>query len=258
MFNELNEKGIGKYIDLDKWGFSTFTLKMVAAITMFIDHFAVLYLTDYKDLYNLCRAIGRLSFPIFCFILVEGFYHTKNKMNHAILLGIFGLVSEIPYNMMYGSFFDLSRQNVILTLFIGYMVIWALDSISMFKIDYSDAVLKKVSAGRLNALLELIAMAVGFGMAYFLNTSYSYGGVLLIICFYVFRKYHLGRAIINLVFNLGMFGFGIQWFGALSVIPIGLYNERVGKYKWKYFFYIFYPLHLFLLSMAKYIYFSLR
>ena len=256
MLNEFNEKGIGKYIDLDKWGLSTFSLKVLAVITMFIDHFAVLYLTDYKDLYNLCRSIGRLSFPIFCFILVEGFYHTKNRLSHAILLGIFGLISEIPYNMMYGSLFNLSKQNVILTLFIGYMVIWALDSISMFKIDYSDVVLKKVSAGRLNALLELAVMLVGFCMAYFLNTSYSYGGILLIICFYVFRKYHIGKAIVNFVFNCGMFGFGIQWFGALSIIPIGLYNERVGKYRWKYFFYMFYPLHLILLSVIKYIIFS--
>lgn len=249
--NELNEKGLWKYIDLQKWGLSSFALKIIAVITMFIDHFAFLFLGNHHNAYMIARGIGRISFPIFVFILVEGFYYTSNRVKHGIILGVFALISELPYNMMYGSFFDLGKQNVLFTLFIGYMMIWALDSISMYKVYYPDKILKRIGAGRLNTLLELFVMLLGFSIAYFLNTSYSYAGVMLVLCFYVFRKYHLGRVIVNIVFNMGMFGYGLQWLGALSIIPIAFYNEKPGKYKWKYFFYIFYPVHILFLVGLK-------
>lgn len=249
--NEFNEKGIGKFINLDKWGLSSFVLKMIAVVTMFADHFAVLFLNNYHTAYMAARGIGRMSFPIFAFILVEGFYYTSNRVKHGIILGIFGIISEIPYDMMYGKFFDLGRQNVILTLFIGYMMIWALESISMYRVNYSEIILKKIGAGRLNTILELVTMMLGFAMAYFINCSYAYAGVMLILCFYVFRKYHIGRAISNMVFNMGMFGYSIQWLGAFSMIPIAFYNEKPGKYQWKYFFYVFYPVHILILVGIK-------
>ena len=229
--SELKEKGLGVFINLDKWGISTFTLKIIAMITMIIDHVGFLFFQDNHQTYIILRSIGRISFPIFCFVLVEGFFHTSDRLKHAIRLGIFALVSEIPYDMLYGRFFDMARQNVIFTLFIGYMAIWALQSISMFRAAYPDKILKHIGAGRLNTILELVTMAVAFGMAYFLHTSYSYGGVMLIICFYVFNNHHIGRAISNLVFNIGMFGFGVQWWGALSVLPIAFYNKKPGTKK---------------------------
>ena len=229
--SELKEKGLGVFINLDKWGISTFTLKIIAMITMIIDHVGFLFFQDNHQTYIILRSIGRISFPIFCFVLVEGFFHTSDRLKHAIRLGIFALVSEIPYDMLYGRFFDMARQNVIFTLFIGYMAIWALQSISMFRVAYSDKILKHIGAGRLNTILELVTLAVAFGMAYFLHTSYSYGGVMLIICFYVFNNHHIGRAISNMVFNIGMFGFGVQWWGALSVLPIAFYNKKPGTKK---------------------------
>ena len=251
MLSELNEKGIGKFINLEKWGLSSFALKMIAVVTMFIDHFGLLFLENYHVAYMIARGIGRLSFPIFAFILVEGFYYTSNRMKHGIILGVFALVSEVPYDMMFGSLWSLSRQNVIFTLFIGYMMIWALDFISMYHINYSEKILKRIGAGRLNTILELVVMLLGFAVAYFLNSSYAYAGVMLVLCFYVFRKYHIGRAVVNMVFNMGMFGYGLQWLGAFSIIPIAFYNEKQGKYQWKYFFYVFYPLHILILVVLK-------
>ena len=120
--DELNEKGIRKFIDLDKWGVSSFALKIIAAVTMFIDHFAILFLDNHHTAYMIARGIGRISFPIFAFILVEGFYYTANRVKHGITLGVFAIISEIPYNMMYGRFFYLENQNVIFTLFIGCLL----------------------------------------------------------------------------------------------------------------------------------------
>lgn len=248
---EFDNKGIGAYLNLDRWGLTTFTLKIIAMVTMIFDHVAVIFLTDYGNMYGAFRIVGRISFPIFCFVLVEGYFHTKNRMSYATRLGIFALISEVPYDMMYGSFFNLEKQNVMFTLFFGFMVIWALDLITGFAIRYPEKLVSKVGVLRLNYLAELIVMALGFGAAYFLNTSYSYAGILLIICFYVFRKHHIGKIASNVVFNMGMFGYGIQWAGVLSILPIALYNGKAGCRKGKYVFYVFYPLHILLLVMIK-------
>ena len=92
MLKELNEKGIGKYINLEKWGLSTFELKILAILAMFIDHFSIIFLENNNNtLYLTGRAIGRIVFPVICFVLVEGFFHTKDRMKHGIILGIFAL-----------------------------------------------------------------------------------------------------------------------------------------------------------------------
>ena len=134
------------------------------------------------------------------------------------------------------------------------MMIWALDIISRYQINYSEKLLNRIGATRLNMVLELFVMLAGFGTAYFIKSSYSYAGVMLILCFYVFRNHHIGRALSNMVFNMGMFGYGLQWLGAFSMIPIAFYNEKPGKYQWKYFFYVFYPAHLLILVGLKIIY----
>ena len=252
----LNEKGLRKYIDLDKWGISIFVLKMIAVVTMLLDHFAIIFCrgTSHTVLYYCLRILGRLSFPIFCFVLVEGFFYTRNKLSHAIRLGIFAFISEVPYDMMYKSFFDMSHQNAIFTLFFGFMVIWGLDEISKQSFNYPKFLSDRYKRNTLNAIFELIIMAVGLGSVWILNSSYSYGGVCLIMCLYVFRVHKIGRCISNLVFNMGFYGYGIQWFGVISAIPIAFYNGKKGRVGWKYFFYWFYPVHILLLVILRIIY----
>lgn len=87
MSGEVVEKGIGKYINLKKWGLTSFELKIIATVLMVMDHFAIFFLVNHQRLYLIFRGAGRLSFPIFCFLLVEGFYYTENRLKHGILLG---------------------------------------------------------------------------------------------------------------------------------------------------------------------------
>lgn len=251
MSGEVVEKGIGKYINLKKWGFTSFELKIIAMVLMVMDHFAIFFLVNHQRLYLIFRGAGRLSFPIFCFLLVEGFYYTENRLKHGILLGAFALISEIPYNMLYGTIFYLDKQNVMLALFIGYMVIWGLDSVAAYRVNYPKKLINKVSVLYLNIVLEVAIMVVGFAGACFLRVSYSYGAVMLIVCFYGLRGKHFATALSNIAFNCGMFPLGLQWIGAFSVIPIELYNGKPGKHKAKYFFYIFYPAHIFVLGLLK-------
>ena len=126
-----------------KIGISGSTLKMIAVITMLIDHVAAgvlgRYLTmyaldstpgaiDYNTLwiiYEVMRGIGRVAFPIYCFLLVEGFTHTKSVGKYSLRLLLFAFVSEVPFDLLFnGKVVDLSYQNVFFTLWIGLLVMW--------------------------------------------------------------------------------------------------------------------------------------
>jgi hypothetical protein len=134
-------------------GISGSTLKIIAIITMFLDHSAATIINkmlqikgldkidpnDFERMkdffaqnsslifsYGAFRIIGRLAFPIFCFLLIEGFQHTSNRWKYALRLFIFALISEIPFDLaFYNTFFEKSHQNVFFTLLIGLMVLQA-------------------------------------------------------------------------------------------------------------------------------------
>ncbi len=245
--------GLRKYIDLDKYGISSFGLKLIAAITMVIDHCAILFVLDNRILHLAMRGIGRLSFPIYCFLLVEGFMHTKSRFKHALTLFVFAIISEIPYDMFNGYLFSMKKQNVIITLFIGFLVIWAYDSILMSRDERTGQPVSRVDANIFDRIMALIAIGVGLYLAYMIKPTYDIAGVLLILLFYIFYRKPMLRIVGNAFFNLGLYKPSIQWLGVASVAVIEFYNGKPGKRKWKYFFYIFYPLHLFILAVIKYI-----
>ena len=112
-------------------GLSGSTLKIIAIITMLIDHIGatilwmeIIYNGDQLyGLYYLCRSIGRISFPIFCFLLVEGFMHTSDVKKYAVRLGIFALVSEIPFDLALGQQLIYAKhQDVFFGLVIALLV----------------------------------------------------------------------------------------------------------------------------------------
>ena len=164
-----------------KKGISGSTIKIIAVVTMLIDHVAAAIFTrmilsgDYYSviwsgnmeqiaawlsrnalLYygtQLMRLIGRLGFPIFCFLLVEGFQKTRNVKKYAFRLALFCLISEIPFDLAFsGSFVNWAYQNVYFTLLIGLLVLWAIDFLS--KKDFSK-------------VLQAVAAVAGFGLAVF-------------------------------------------------------------------------------------------
>lgn len=116
-------------------GITGSTLKMIAIITMFIDHTAavilerMLYMQRFSSqtaytVYIIMRLVGRLGFPIFCFLLIEGFCHTRNVKKYACRLFLFALLSEIPFDLGFrGSIFYRQYQNVFFTLLIGLIVL---------------------------------------------------------------------------------------------------------------------------------------
>jgi hypothetical protein len=239
---------------------SSFALKLIAIITMLIDHATVVFVPENIWLHTAGRTIGRLAFPIFIFLLVEGFYHTSNIKKYLTRLGIFALISELPfdlafYNASYAKeganirtqfpkmftdvqTFDIvitrfmKHQNIFFTLFLGLSAIWLM---SMIEKKYRNNLLYT------NLLNAAVTIAFSFCAA-FLRTDYGFTGILLIVAFYLFR----GSKPLLILALLILSGNIVQAFSALAIAPIAFYNGKKGK-SIKYLFYAFYPVHLFLL-----------
>lgn len=219
-------------------------LKLIACIAMLLDHIAAFIpdvFTDFSDpiinighkaitLRMLLHYIGRTAFPIFAFLITEGFIHTRDRKRYAINLLLFALISEIPWNLIHCNEIFYPRQNVFFTLLLGYLGIYAIE---LFKDDK-----RKVAIATVLLFLTSIILRADYG-------CFGFGFILLI---YLLRERKLLMAII------GSCVLPSRWIGGAAFIPILLYNGKRGfaKGKWiKYAFYIFYPLHLFLIYLFR-------
>ncbi len=232
-------------------------LKWIAAITMVIDHFSVVCLGSlmegvpdlsisglYAGAVNgngqqafLCwlalilRCIGRISFPIFCFLLTEGFCHTKNLKKYMGRLALFALISEIPFDFAIFGHLNIQLQNTFFVLLIGLMVLYG-----MAEID------RQVIGTNLPFLLKPLIVLAGCGVSVLLNTDYSVLGILLISAFYLLRDSKTERAIFSSLLCLS------EYTAVFASVPIWFYNGKPGKPRFRYFFYWFYPVHLLILG----------
>ena len=212
---------------------------------MLCDHIAIKFL-DKNNFYYFMRTIGRLSFPIFAFLLVEGFLKTKNRKKHAVLLGAFALISEPIYDPFNKGALDFTKFNVLFTLLAGYILIWIIEVIEIDAKYFKNYMVK-----------YFIKVAVFLAIAFItmqLNFEYNIAGIFMILLFYNFHseKNEKTRDLINAATVIGantvLFPVSIQWYGAFSAIFIYLYNGKPGNTKkFKYLFYIFYPIHLILI-----------
>ncbi len=210
-----------------RFGLSTFQLKWIAILSMLVDHIGMIFFPGVTAL----RIIGRLAFPIFCFVLVEGFYHTHNIWHYLGRLGVFALISEIPFDLARsGTWMDPEHQNVFFTLFLGFAMLCGI----------------QLYGGTLQRLL-IIAAAVAFAALF--STDYGALGVLLILVYAILRDYKWPKLILGGLWNF-CFRTRTQYFGVFAVLPLALYNGEKGQ-SMKWFFYIFYPAHLLLLAGIK-------
>ena len=249
-----------------KKGISGGTLKWIAVITMFIDHCtAVFFLTWYwpmrraariypsvteatRQLYWVLRGVGRIAFPIYCFLLVEGFFHTRDVKKYLGRLLLFGLISDPFFDraLFSGSgWISWAHQNVYFTLFLGLMAVWAIDSLIQKDFSSSPPLLRI-----LRVLGAAAAAAACMAAAEYGNTDYGGGGVAVILCMYLFRRWELCRAVGA---GAAMLRAGkIEMAGWPAFLLFHFYNGQRGKQP-KYFFYFFYPAHLALLCLARWL-----
>ncbi len=220
---------------------SSNALKLTACVCMAVDHIGIVFM----DNNNIMRAVGRLAFPVFAFLLVQGLMRTSDVRRYLLRLGIFAMVSEMPFDLaMHDTIWYPGAQNILFTLTAGLFAIYAMDS--------------RGSIGRWKVEIVLAAAL----LAEFLRFDYGMAGVGIIVMFYLIEKERSGADAYTLAyFNkkqnieivvlsslvyilcLGM----NQLYALLAMIPVNMYSGERGRMKLKYFFYLFYPLHLLLI-----------
>ena len=223
---------------------SNFDLKLIAIITMTIDHIGIIFGTPF---YNFLRAVGRFSFPIFAFLLTEGYVHTKSFSKYFLRLLVLALISEVIYDyVFFGSFIYIGANNIFFTLALGLLTLFLLDkSKSLIKIYFKD----KVDLFIILPITYLLIIVIMGLIGEFLNFSYGMLGILVISFFYLFKD-NFPLVVISVTLSTLILGEGIQYFSLFSLILIYFYNKKLGK-KCKLFFYLYYPLHILVLGFIK-------
>lgn len=227
-------------------------LKIIAMLLMLSDHIWATIIPGNQWM----TYIGRMAFPIFAFMIVEGFTYTSDYKKYAQRLLIFALISEIPFNLFYASSMVYPfHQNVLFTLLLGLVAIRAIDS------AWRDP--SMVGIARAVGITILTVLGGTLGM-----TDYGGMGVLTVIMFYITGKLPyvwvwrlVGMYLLNIHFFVGEFiplekmgrtyEFTTQGFAVLALIPLVLYNGRKGTSSkvFQYSMYIFYPAHMLILYM---------
>lgn len=252
--NTINEETI---LFHKKKGITGSTLKLIAIISMLIDHMAAvvslsgsmtfdissnhrLYL-----IYSSMRLIGRIAFPIFCFLLVEGFLHTHNIKKYAMRLFAFCIISEIPFDLAFqNQVVNWNSQNVFFTLFLGLLV--------LIGFNYMDKPKEQLQQNTLSVLLysypiffKIVIVVLGIITATLLKTDYAGFGVFLIVLLYLYRFNRKNQMV------LGAISTCWELTAPISFLLIYFYNGKRGL-SLRYVFYFFYPVHLLLLySIVK-------
>ncbi len=282
-------------------------LKLIAVLTMLADHIAFLLLgrgyipalaaelrrltgagttqAAYTTLrasydswllaYRVMRSIGRIAFPIYAFLLVEGFFHTRNWRRYTVRLAVFALLSEIPFNLMTASHMvSPVAQNVFFTLLLGLLMMKAMDTAGQwpglhrsgwpaFRIGgikskegrqpnqpapHPSGQPEFPAATGSGHFLQLIIILAAAFLAWCLHTDYDYDGILLIAFFYCLRNERWRGCLMGFAWMLCTQG---QWHHipgyVISFGLIWLYNGKRGRQPWKYAFYLFYPAHMLVL-----------
>lgn len=214
---------------------NTFLLKLIALVTMIIDHFGAIFHEDIMAY----RIIGRIAFPIYCFLLVEGFFHTKNFKKYASRLLIFGFISELFFDYAFFGKLYFGHQNIFFTLFIGLMAIELIEN--------KDGKYK---------ISKNLVIALAIILASLTFVDYAFMGIIYILAFYFNRNYprkqkFLRIALTMLIINLS--SSLIQQFSLLTLPILYFYNGELGpKNKLlQISFYIAYPLHLLIFYLIK-------
>ena len=232
---------------------SSFVLKLIAAVTMFIDHAGLLLFPDLE----IMRIIGRLAFPIYAYCIAEGFRYTKNRKLYFLRVFILGLICQIVYTV------------VDRLLYLGILIVFSLSILLMACADsFKQALRGQPSAvgQHLARLLHVESIPTAnervitgclLGAGIFaslllcltVDVDYGFFGILLPVFTSVFedrprRLVMFTATLLALSIDLTSGGFIYQFWCLLAVPLLAMYNGKPGKYRMKYFFYIFYPAHL--------------
>ena len=241
-------------------GLSGSALKYIAMASMLADHIGAVLLeqiiyyrgslewipmvmtSQWGDavflLYRVLRCVGRIAFPIYCFLLVEGFLHTRDWRKYWLRMAVFALVSEIPFRLAVWNTWSGRSSSVYVELAIGLLVLRGLKQ--------SEGLTQPRRAAGMAAVIGGGCLA-----AVFLKADYDMDGILIISLFYLLREKRIVQVMSGGILSL-LESWNICYgAGILSAVPLYFYNGKKGQAPWKYAFYWFYPLHLMVLFFIR-------
>ena len=226
-------------------GLNANQLRCLAMALMLLDHIWATFMNGHLWM----TYLGRLAFP---FQISEGYFHTSDKRRYAGRLFLFALISEIPFDLVYGStVFYPFHQNVMFTLIFGLLAVWVLDRAKQ----------RQTAKAWVQAVLAVLGL---LALSAVLFVDYGWRGVMTVVAFYALRDFPGARlaqlaalALLNIAgirdLTLPLFGwdFPTQGFAVFALLPIWLYNGRRGGggKALQYAFYAFYPVHLLILYL---------
>lgn len=233
---------------------SSAALHIIAMVLMLMDHLWATLLPAQDWL----TCLGRIAFPIFAFMAVEGYFHTRNFKKYALRMLLFAVISEIPFDLMYGgTWFYPVHQNVIWTLLLG-----------LLGIRLMEAVCKKQKLW-LYILVCVLTVIAGLAVGTLGMVDYYGAGILTVFVFYFFRGrkwwcflgqlavlYYINVQILGgLMYPITLFGMDLeicqQGLALFALLPIWLYRGRQGYHSkpFQYVCYAFYPVHMLILYL---------
>jgi len=218
---------------------------------MVIDHVTMCFVPrllaggEENIIWYLGRGIGRSAFIILAFLLVEGYFYTSDFRKYLIRMLVFAVISEVPFDLMNNDLHGLdmlSLQNVLFTFVIGLVIIHVLEFI---KNSYLEKSLVKYN------IFAGIVCAFGFVAAFFSRVDFGLIGIGLILIFYFFRNmgWRLTVAIIVWAVICLFMQHQLEWAGLIALVPIMKWYDGARGSGSKWFFYIFYPVHMLILGL---------
>lgn len=216
-------------------------LKIIAIVSMLFDHVGDMFFPEVMW----PRMIGRLAMPLFSFCIAEGYIYTRDRKRYILRLGIFALISEIPFDLAFEGRINITHQNIMLTFFL------AVFTLKIFDLVRGEKKGDKGKYSKVRTLLGLLWVFVMALIALLLSADYTVFAVIAVFLFYVFKDskqlIRTGAGVAFLALTRTM---GYYCTTGLSIVPLLLYNGKKGK-GLKWFFYAFYPGHLIVLYLVK-------
>ncbi len=239
---------------------SAFVIKIIAALTMFIDHMGLLLFPG-EDIF---RIIGRIAFPLYAYCIAEGFAHTRNRLKYFLQIFVLGALCQIVYAVVDRTLY----LGILITFSLSLILLACMDSLRTSLAGEKSAaaslweksglpLLSGEADKILSGLLTTLSLLGAYFLCRFVQVDYGFFGIMLP----VFTGIGRDRKSRLALFSLGLILLCMDLAGnlpsqswCLFTIPLlTLYNGKPGKYRLKYFFYLFYPLHLVLLYGLAYL-----
>jgi hypothetical protein len=216
-------------------------LKIIAMISMVFDHVGDMFFPGILW----PRMLGRLAMPLFSFCIAEGYIHTRDKNKYLMRMGIFALISEIPFDLAFSGRIGLEHQNIMVTYFLSIVALRLFDMIRGEK---------NAESGKYSVPMTILGWVIIFtfaGLAVIIKADYTVFAVISVCIFYVAKDIHFAlRSGVGVAFLALSRTMGYYCTTGLSFIPLVLYNGKKGK-GLKWLFYAFYPVHLLVLYIIK-------